>query len=337
MPRGDRRVVGGIGDLRDKAAVLAERSGDAAGACRTAALPARAAGWPCSRRRRRSTSVDLAAFGPVIPRGAVRAIAAFTAPSIGRRDRKAAQSASQQQRHQGGMPGRVAAEADLDVPIACRSAATSPISCMTAGLVDIAEVGHAVMSRAAAVTYWVRSFDADREELGGGRILGTMATAGTSTMMPSGGRAAGYALRARAAAAPRRGCAARRAISPGTVTIGSMTLSVPRSAGASERAELRRGKRRAAPATGGCRAARGTDSTRVDGQARHRLVAAGVERADGDGPPAGPVERPWRRRDTASPRRAAPSPVNRNSVRTRPTPSQIATSSLVELLRARRR
>ena len=73
----------------------------------------------------------------------------------------------------------------------------------------------------------------------------------------------------------------------------------------------------------------------LDGQALHRLVAAGIDGADRDRPAARPSRAPWRRRDTASPRRAASSPVKRNSVRIRPTPSQVATSMHVDLLRSR--
>ena len=136
----------------------------------------------------------------------------------------------------------------------------------------------------------------------------------------------------RSSAASRRAAAA--AISLGHRHHRQHDFQVAARRGAGERAKLdaktsgrasdRRMPRR--PRNGFC------SSTR---QALHRLVAAGIDGADRDRPARRPNRAPWRRRGTASPRREASSPVKRNSVRISPTPSQVATSMHVELLRSR--
>ena len=131
-----------------------------------------------------------------------------------------------------------------------------------------------------------------------------MAAAGTSTIIPSGGRRWGSPPAASEAIASSRS-ARVAASSSGMVTIGTMISTRPIRGGAGERAQLRaeewpvlQREPHAAQAEERVRLA-------VLGDTGNRLVAAGVEGADGDGPACRPFGNAPVMRRLAPPRRAA--------------------------------
>ena len=100
------------------------------------------------------------------------------------------------------------------------AAITAPIRRITAGLPGSFNAATAAVSRALAVTYCVRSLLPIEKNAASMNSSGVIATAGTSTMMPSAGRWHGTppALSSAITSSSR---AAARPLSAGTVTIGS--------------------------------------------------------------------------------------------------------------------
>ena len=83
-----------------------------------------------------------------------------------------------------------------------------------------------MLSRAAAITYCVKSFEPIEKKATSEKSSGAIATDGTSTMMPSGGMACGSPAAARFFASSANSAAAR-AYSSGTDIIGNITFRLP--------------------------------------------------------------------------------------------------------------
>ena len=141
------------------------------------------------------------------------------------------------------------------------------------------------LSRAAAVTYWVRSFEPIEKKAASKR---STRDRGRRHLDHDAERRARVrqAFGRRAPPAPRRGARGVAAISSGTVTIGSMIFTRPCAAArASARSCTRKTSGRASDRRMPRRPRNGFDLASIV-RPGDRLVAAGIERADGDRPAA---------------------------------------------------
>ena len=124
--------------------------------------------------------------------------------------------------------------------------------------------------------------------------------------------------------------AARCDIPPGTAIIGNITLRLPCDRGAQQRADLHAKDLR--PRQRQPDAAQAEERIALlDREARHRLVAAGIDGADGDRLARRPTPAPCGRRRYCVSSSGRPALPNRNSVRISPTPSQVAMSMRVDI------
>ena len=113
------------------------------------------------------------------------------------------------------------------MPVSWPKRATWAMSRSTAGWIgSFSAATRAVIAR-DAVTYCVRSLEPMEKKAASRNRSGAMATAGTSTMMPSGGLRAGDAVVQQVCHAPRRAVRPPAPVPPGCVTIGIMTLRSP--------------------------------------------------------------------------------------------------------------
>src|SRR5215470_909754 len=222
----DRHGIGGIGDLRDEGTVLAQRPGQALARSRRPVVEhALEDGLVLDHRILLRRSDRPVAHRPRSTRPrSTRAIAALVAASAaGATDserRPVDNSASTAAGSPPASPHRLTSR-----PLARPCSAARRMSRSTAGLSGSARSLTAAMSRPAAVTYCVRSFEPIEKNAASKRSI-VSAAAGTSTMMPSGGRAAGNpAAFSAATSASSRARAASS--SSGTVTMGSMIFTLP--------------------------------------------------------------------------------------------------------------
>ncbi len=150
------------------------------------------------------------------------------------------------------------------------------ISRSTAGLRTEFSAATEPLSRAAAMTYCVRSFEPIEKKATSENSSGAMATDGTSTMMPSGGILCGMpaAASARASSAKR---AAAFAYSSGTEIIGNITLRLPWTAARSSALICRR------------KISGRASDRRMPRRPRNGLVSSTVKPGTGLSPPASTV------------------------------------------------
>src|SRR4051794_16209466 len=195
MLRRDRHGIGGIGDLRNERAVLAERLGQ------TLPRPGRPiVQHPLedglvfdhrSRRRRRDRSIAHRPSRDGLSRRrrrSTRPIAALVAASAaGATDSERSPAASNAPIASGSPPA--SPHRLTSRPLARPCSATIWIKRSTAGFSGLARSATAAMSRPAAVTYCVRSFEPIEKKAAASKRSIARAAAGTSTMMPSGGGA----------------------------------------------------------------------------------------------------------------------------------------------------
>src|SRR6266446_3926300 len=191
----DRHGIGGVGDLRDEGAVLAQRVGQ----------PLPRSGWPIVqhpledglvfghriRRGNRGRSfahrLSRAALSARRPRSTWPIAALVAASAGGATDSERSPTASNAPTASGSPPA--SPHRLTSRPLARPCSATIRIKRSTAGLSGLARSATAAMSRPAAVTYCVRSFEPIEKKAASKRST-SRAAAGTSTMIPSGGRVA---------------------------------------------------------------------------------------------------------------------------------------------------
>ena len=150
--------------------------------------------------------------------------------------------------------------------------------------------GDAVAAGGGHVLHQIVAADGDRSRRRSGATL--RAAAGTSTIMPRLGIGRRPLLAASVPRSPSCSMARVSSISRGTVTMGSMTLRRPARRRAGEGAKL--DMEDIGPGQRQADAAQAQEGIALPfrRQSRDRLVAAGVERADGDGPSLGPGDQP---------------------------------------------
>ena len=208
------------------------------------------------------------------------------------------------------------------VPVSRPWRATAAMRRSTAGCDGSFSAATRASSREEAVTYCVRSFEPMEKNCASPNSSGAMATAGTSTMMPSGGGLQAMPWRSSSARHDlEQRCRPRNLLRHRHH--GDHHLELPMHGGARQRPAAGCGTPLHAPASAARRAGPGTGSPRPRASARgsacrRRCRACGWSPAC---PP--PIRGSGDRRDTACPRRASGAPSrNRNSERMRPMPSQ---------------
>ena len=112
------------------------------------------------------------------------------------------------------------------MPCSRPNAATAAISRSTEGCRTLFKCATDALSRAAAITYCVRSLEPIEKNATFAKACGAIATEGTSTMMPSGGILCGTPWPAKSRASSANSAAAR-SYSSATAIIGNITFRLP--------------------------------------------------------------------------------------------------------------